>query len=66
VLSAASVPDRYLQGARFQNSLVLNWPAGAVLQKATNVLGPFSDLPGTTPPFTNSLPGPIRFFRVRY
>ena len=46
--------------------LVLNWPGGLVLQSATNVSGPFSDLSASSP-FTNPVPAPPRmFFRLRH
>jgi hypothetical protein len=45
--------------------IVLTWPYGT-LQSATNVTGPYTttDVPGATSPFTNTISGPKRFFRV--
>jgi uncharacterized repeat protein (TIGR01451 family) len=34
-------------------SLVLSWPVGAALQTATNVTGPYFNLPEVTSPYTN-------------
>ena len=48
------------------NNLVLTWPSGWSLQSATNVPGPYLDIPGATPPYTNNASsGPQRFFRLR-
>jgi hypothetical protein len=47
--------------------LVLEWNGQATLQSATNVLGPFSDVPGATTPCTNLVaPEPQRYFRLKY
>ena len=46
--------------------LVLSWSAPYILQSATNVLGPYSDVTGATSPFyTNTLLHPQLFFRWR-
>jgi len=49
------------------NNLILTWPAGWSLQSATNVPGPYFDVPGATPPYTNDmfLEQQQRFFRLR-
>jgi len=48
------------------NNLVLNWPAGWILQTATNVSGPYVDVSGATSPYTNNVTlDPQRFFRLR-
>jgi len=48
------------------NNFVLNWPGGWTLQSATNVLGPYTDVPGATSPFTNDMTlNPQLFFRLR-
>jgi hypothetical protein len=46
---------------------VLQWPSdyGFVLETATNLSGPFAPVLGATPPHTNQLAGPRRFFRLR-
>ncbi len=47
-------------------SMVLQWDNGFILQTATNVCGPFSDMTGVTSPCTNQLVEPQRFFRLRH
>jgi len=52
----------------FQNGsqIILGWSGPWVLQTATNVSGPYSDLPGATSPFTNMITAePWEFFRLR-
>jgi hypothetical protein len=47
-------------------NLILTWPAGWSLQSATNVPGPYVDIPGATPPYTNDTPlQQQQFFRLR-
>ncbi|HOP98349.1 MAG TPA: hypothetical protein PLK78_13030 [Verrucomicrobiota bacterium] len=45
----------------------LSWPAGGVLLESTNVIGPWTAIPGAMPPYrvytTNSLPS---FYRVQF
>jgi len=44
---------------------VLSWTnAGFNLQSAPAVIGPFTNLPSATSPFTNSLGGSQQFFRL--
>jgi hypothetical protein len=39
------------------NQLVLSWTnAGFTLQSAPTIAGPFTNVPGTTSPYTNPLP----------
>lgn len=45
-------------------SLVLTWTGPGVLQSASNVAGPYADVPSATSPHTNTTAGPL-FFRVR-
>lgn len=48
------------------NNLVLTWPPGWTLQTATNVPGPYFDVPGATSPHTNDMTlDQQRFFRLR-
>ena len=48
------------------SNLVLTWPAGWMFQSATNVSGPYFDIPGATAPYTNATPLlPQQFFRLR-
>jgi hypothetical protein len=46
------------------HTITLTWPDG-ILQHATNVLGPYSDVPLATSPYTTSAIGPHRFYRLR-
>ncbi|HTY87197.1 MAG TPA: hypothetical protein VMB80_07005 [Candidatus Acidoferrum sp.] len=50
------------------NQVKLTWPGGGFLQSATNVLGPYLDVPGfpTSPYFdSTSIPPTNRFYRIR-
>jgi hypothetical protein len=48
------------------NQAVLSWTdAGFSLQTALAVTGTFTNLPGATSPFTNSIVGPQQFFRLK-
>lgn len=51
--------------SRQGNKLVLTWPSGWSLEAATNVVGPYLDVPGATSPYTNDLSLPQQFFRLR-
>jgi hypothetical protein len=49
----------------FTNYVVLTWPNG-ILQDATNVTGPYLDVPGATSPYTNITTSPHdKFYRLR-
>jgi hypothetical protein len=61
--SGEVVPARFLAARRTSTNLVLEWSSGT-LQSATNVTGPFQDMPVTSP-YTNSFSGPQRFFRIK-
>jgi hypothetical protein len=44
---------------------ILNWPAGTgTLQKSSNVNGPYSNVGGATPPYTNAASGSATFYRL--
>jgi len=47
------------------NAVMLTWTNG-ILQVSTNVIGPYGDVPGATPPYTN-IPSllPMKFYRLR-
>jgi len=45
-------------------SLILNWPYGT-LQSATNVTGPWNDIIGAMPPYTNAPGQSQEFFRIQ-
>jgi hypothetical protein len=50
---------------RQAKQMVMTWPAGFTLQTATNIAGPFLDLPQATSPFTNTFTSdPQRYFRI--
>lgn len=46
------------------NNTVLSWPAG-VLQQSSNVGGPYTDVIGAASPYTNSISGSQKYYRVR-
>lgn len=46
------------------NNVVIQWPTGT-LQSATSLAGPYTDVSGATSPYTNSVSGTQRFFRVQ-
>jgi hypothetical protein len=46
------------------HTITLTWPDG-ILQSADNVMGPYSDVPLATSPYTTSAIGPHKFYRVR-
>jgi len=59
-------PSGNLVYSRQGNDLVLTWPGGWTLQSSTNVIVPYSDVPGATSPYTiNMTLDPQRFFRLR-
>jgi hypothetical protein len=44
----------------------MSWPSGWILQSATNVAGPYSDVTGATSPYSyNTTQAPQQFFRLR-
>jgi hypothetical protein len=63
--SAPSAPVR-LDFQRLNNQLVLSWTnASFALQSAPTVTATFTNIPGATSPYTNSLTGPQQYFRLR-
>jgi hypothetical protein len=44
---------------------VLRWGGSFTLQSASNVAGPFYDIPAAASPYTNSGSAPVLFFRLR-
>ena len=45
---------------------ILSWTGSSTLQSATNVAGPYLDVPGATSPYTNDTGAqPQQFFRLR-
>jgi len=59
-------PGGLLNAFRSGDSTVLQWENGFILQAATNVVGPYSDLTGVTNPYTNQMVEPQQFFRSRH
>ncbi|HXJ57059.1 MAG TPA: SBBP repeat-containing protein [Verrucomicrobiae bacterium] len=59
------LPPR-LDFQRLNDQLVLSWTnAGFSLQTAPAVIGPFTNLPAATSPYTNPLTAPQQFFRLK-
>jgi hypothetical protein len=52
---------------RSGSKLILNWAGSFTLQSATNIVGPFSDLPGpiSRGPYTNAISAQNAYFRLR-
>ena len=46
------------------HTVILTWSNG-ILEMATNVLGPYSDVAGATSPYTNAALLPAKFYRLR-
>jgi len=59
------VPARLLVSQRTSNGFTLQWGRGS-LQSATNVVGPYQDVPGATNPYSVSFTEPRHFFRLKY
>ena len=60
------VPDS-VSASRDGNSVLLNWQGNFLLQSATNVLGPYTDLPGPVliGPYTSIISSNQTYFRLR-
>jgi hypothetical protein len=55
-----------LAASRQGENLVLSWPSGYMLQRATNVAGPYQDILEATSPYTvNMSLAPQQFYRLR-
>jgi hypothetical protein len=68
--SGEVVPDQgggsSISFSREGSTLMLTWPPGWSLQSATNVLGPYSDVPEATSPYPQDMTlAPQQFFRLR-
>ncbi len=60
---AAESPSPSLNIQQFANSVVLNWPDAAFgLQSAPGITGTFTNIPGATSPYTNSISAGRQFF----
>ena len=64
-VSQIPVPNS-ISASRDGNSVILNWLGNFLLQSATNVLGPYTNLPGPvlTEPYTNVISGNQQYFRL--
>jgi hypothetical protein len=51
--------------SRSGNALTLTWGTGFTLQSATNVTGPYQNVPGATSPYSVTMTKPTEFFRLR-
>ncbi|SRR6266566_1610940 len=62
---SSSVPPVHLDFQRLNNQLVLTWTnAGVSLQSAPAVTGTFTNVPGATSPYTNSMTSAQQYFRL--
>jgi hypothetical protein len=63
------VQANFVPGARptltIVGTNVLTWVGVYTLQVATNVIGPYRDVPGAASPYTNNASMPQQFFRLR-
>ena len=59
------VPSQLLLAQRATGGLALSWAGGVVLQSATNVFGPFEDVPELTSPCMIQFNDPQRFLRLK-
>jgi autotransporter-associated beta strand protein len=50
---------------RSDSNVVLTWEGGGVLQSATNVVGPYTDVTGSSSPWTITPTGVQGYYRVR-
>jgi hypothetical protein len=60
-------PSVPLKFERIANAAVLTWGnSNFLLQSSSAVTGAFTNVTGATSPYTNTLPGTVRFFRLVY
>lgn len=61
-----STAQPYLSATWLSSNFILSWPGNHVLQTATNVTGPYVDIPSASSPFKNAIETTgSRFFRLR-
>lgn len=67
VVLTVGTPDKLTATRSSLSQIILNWDGVFFLQTATNVSGPFTDLPGPIvfSPYTNTDSAGSRFFRLR-
>jgi len=64
--AAASVNPIPLNARRLGANIILTWTNPSfVLQSASQPSGVYSAMPGTASPFTNTISGPAKFFRLK-
>src|ERR1051326_1523469 len=62
---SSSIPRVHLDFQTLNNQLGLSWTNSTfTLQSATDVTGPFTNIPGATSPYTNSLTASQQYFRL--
>jgi len=56
-----------MTASQIGGAIILNWPGNFILQSATNVSGPYTDVlgPVVTGPYTNTMGSTQQFFRLR-
>ncbi|HZI34051.1 MAG TPA: hypothetical protein VFF11_17060, partial [Candidatus Binatia bacterium] len=65
-LSYYSVPPGPLAFGASGGSLTISWPGGAgLLQRSTNVAGPYTDVNGASSPYIISTTNAAEFFRLK-
>jgi hypothetical protein len=64
LISYRRLPRPTLGIQLLEGNAILTWPGGT-LQSAAEADGPYADLPGAIPPWTNPPAAPRAFFRVR-
>ena len=57
-------PSASISVMALSGSLILDWPFGT-LQTTTNLTGPWNDVIGVMPPYTNANIEPQEFFRIK-
>jgi hypothetical protein len=63
-ITNSTAPSMPLTIQALDNQVILMWSPGT-LQSASSVNGPYSDIPGATPPYTNIISTAQQFYRVR-
>jgi hypothetical protein len=59
-----TIPSVTLTITHSGDNVILDWSSGT-LQSASQITGPFSDVPGATPPYTNTPTAAQQFYRVQ-
>lgn len=65
ILTTGEVVPAALGFMRTGSILTLDWPSGWFLQSATNVSGPYGDVPDSSSPYPVDMTSPQQFFRIR-